>query len=140
MYEGDPVYRRLTQGYNNTFHCDIKKGTPKPTVTWYFGWVHKFKKVDSQYDSRYSHPTEEEWTITGITMADKGKYMCIVNNEAGEDRLRFEITEVDGEFLAVLFSKGTNEASATNFVGQNGRLRFCKDLVLLISHFPDDNI
>ena len=46
--------------------------------------------------------------------------MCIVNNEAGEDRLRFEITEVDGEFLAVLFSKGTNEASATNFVGQNG--------------------
>ena len=73
-------------------------------------------------------------------MADKGKYICIVNNEAGEDRLRFEITEVDGEFLAVLFSKGTNEASATNFVGQNGRVRFCKDLVLLISHFPDDNI
>ena len=66
--------------------------------------------------------------------------MCIVNNEVGEDRLRFEITEVDGEFLAVLFSKGTNEASAANFVGQNGRVRFCKDLVLLISHFHDDNI
>ncbi|XP_073255158.1 uncharacterized protein [Porites lutea] len=94
-YEGDPVNRRLTLGYNNTFHCDIKKGTPKPTVTWYFGWVDRLKKVDSQYDSRYSHPTEEEWTITGITKADKGKYMCIVNNEAGEDRLRFEITEVD---------------------------------------------
>ena len=98
-YEGDPVNRRLTLGYNNTFHCDIKKGTPKPTVTWYFGWVDRLKKVDSQYDSRYSHPTEEEWTITGITMADKGKYRCIVNNEAGEDSLRFEITEVDGEFF-----------------------------------------
>ena len=98
-YEGDPVNRRLTEGYNNTFHCDIKKGTPKPLVTWYFGWDDTLKKVDTQYDSRYSHPTEEEWTITGVTSADQGKYRCIATNEAGEDSLRFEITQVDGEFL-----------------------------------------
>ncbi|CAH3162383.1 unnamed protein product [Porites evermanni] len=94
-YEGEPVNRRLTKGYNNTFHCDIKKGTPKPTVTWYFGWDDTLKKVDSQYDSRYSHPTEEEWTITGVTLADKDKYRCIATNEAGKDSLRFEITQVD---------------------------------------------
>ena len=98
-YEGDPVNRRLTEGYNNTFHCDIKKGTPKPLVTWYFGWDDISKKVDTQYDSRYSHPTEEEWTITGVTSADQGKYRCIATNDAGEDSLRFEITQVDGEFL-----------------------------------------
>ena len=98
-YEGDPVNRRLTEGYNNTFHCDIKKGTPKPLVTWYFGWDDTLKKVDTQYDSRYSHPTEEEWTITGVTLADQGKYRCIATNDAGEDSLRFEITQVDGEFL-----------------------------------------
>ena len=97
--EGEPVKRRLTEGYNNTFRCDVTKGTPKPTVTWYFGWVDTSKKVDTQYDSRYSHPTEEEWTITGVAKGDKGKYRCIATNEAGEDSLRFEITEVDGEFL-----------------------------------------
>jgi len=61
--------------------------------------VDTLKKVDSQYDSRYSHPTEEKWTITGVIVADRGKYRCIVTNEAGEDSLKFEITQVDGEFL-----------------------------------------
>ena len=111
-YEGEPVNRRLTKGYNNTFHCDIKKGTPKPTVTWYFGWDNRLKKVDSQYDSRYSHPTEEEWTITGVTLADKDKYRCIATNEAGEDSLRFEITQVDGEFLLCYCSKRTKDRTS----------------------------
>ena len=97
-YQGDPVNRRLTEGNNVTFHCDIKSGSPRPTITWYFGWIGTFKRVEPNYDVRYSHPTDETWTITAISTQDKGKYRCIASNIAGQDDLRFEITEVDGEF------------------------------------------
>ena len=95
-YQGDPVQRKLTQGYNNTFHCDIASGSPRPTVSWYFGWTTKDKKVDAIYDSRFSHPSDEEWTITGIVVGDAGQYRCIVENSAGTDQLRFWITAVEG--------------------------------------------
>lgn len=97
-YQGDPVKRRLTQGYNVTFHCDIRSGAPYPTITFWYGWTDKVKKVDPTYTPRHSHPTVEEWTITGITTEDKGKYRCIAENVAGQDELKIEITEVDSKF------------------------------------------
>lgn len=100
-YQGDPVERRLTQGNNETFHCDIKSGMPDPTITFYFGETGT-KKVDKEYDARFSHPTEEEWTITGIKTEDKGTYRCVAENIAGNDTLIFKITEVDGKFFCKL--------------------------------------
>ena len=98
-YQGDPVYRRLTQGNSVTFHCDVQSGSPKPTVTWWFGWTDTTKRVDIHYDSRYSHPTEETWSITGIETRDVGKYRCRAKNTAGEAFLRFEITHVDSKLF-----------------------------------------
>jgi len=97
-YQGDPVNRKLTEGNNVTFHCEIQSGSPRPAVKWYFGWTDTLKEVDGNYDPRFSHPTEDKWTITGISILDKGKYRCIASNIAGTDDLRFEITEVDGKF------------------------------------------
>ncbi|XP_020602436.1 neural cell adhesion molecule 1-like isoform X3 [Orbicella faveolata] len=94
-YPGGIVYRRLTQGNNATFHCDVESGHPKPEITWYFGWTDTLKKVDPLYDARFTHPTDETWLITGVQTTDKGKYRCIAKNKAGEDDLRFEITHVD---------------------------------------------
>ncbi|XP_068684695.1 neural cell adhesion molecule 2-like isoform X10 [Montipora foliosa] len=94
-YQGEPVKRKLTEGYNVTFHCDIKSGKPRPTITWYYTWNNTVKKVDRLYDPRMSHPTDEEWTITGVQQSDKGRYRCIAENIAGKDDLRFEIIEVD---------------------------------------------
>ncbi|KAJ7333113.1 hypothetical protein OS493_018288 [Desmophyllum pertusum] len=62
-YQGDPVTRRLTQGNTVTFHCDVESGHPTPVVTWWYGWVDQSKKVKT-YDDRFSHPTNETWTIT----------------------------------------------------------------------------
>ena len=87
--------RLLIIANNVTFHCDILSGTPRPEVTWWFGWTDTAKQVDVQYDSRYSHPTDEKWTITGIETKDVGKYRCRAKNTAGEDYLRIEITAVD---------------------------------------------
>lgn len=56
-------------------------------------------EVDKDYDARYSHPSDEKWTITGIRTTDKGKYRCIASNMAGEDVLRFEVLQVKGEVL-----------------------------------------
>ena len=97
-YQGDPVKRRLTQGYNATFYCKIKSGAPKPTIGFWYGWTNTDKKVDEKYTPRYSHPTLEEWTITSITTEDKGKFRCIAENVAGQDDLKIEITEVDSKF------------------------------------------
>ncbi|XP_068733502.1 neural cell adhesion molecule 1-like isoform X2 [Montipora capricornis] len=94
-YQGEPVKRQLTEGYNVTFHCDIKSGKPRPTITWYYTWNNTVKKVDRLYDPRMSHPTDEEWTITGVQQSDKGRYRCIAENIAGKDDLRFEIIGVD---------------------------------------------
>jgi len=98
-YQGDPVYRRVTQGNKAIFHCDVESGRPKPEVTWYFGWTDTLIKVDPVYEARYSHPTDETWHITGVQTIDKGKYRCIATNKYGEDDLRFEITHVDGKLL-----------------------------------------
>ena len=100
-YQGDPVYRRLTLGSKVTFHCDVESGHPKPEVAWYFGWTDTLKKVDPIYDARFTFPTDETWSITGVQTIDKGRYRCIANNKAGEDDLRFEITHVDGKLLHV---------------------------------------
>ena len=103
-YQGEPVYLRVTQGNNVTFHCDVTSGTPKPEVTWWFGWTDTTKEVDAQYDSRYSHPTDEKWTITGIETKDVNKYRCRAKNAAGEDYLRFEITGVDSTLFSFIFT------------------------------------
>ncbi|KAJ7333111.1 hypothetical protein OS493_018286 [Desmophyllum pertusum] len=95
-YQGDPVTRRLTQGNNVTFHCDVESGHPTPVVTWWFGWVDQSKKVDKTYDGRFSHPTNETLTITGIEPKDKGDYRCIAENKAGTADLKFQIIAVDG--------------------------------------------
>ena len=100
-YQGEPVIRRLTEGYNATFHCDVESGHPKPEVTWYFDWTGTQKKVDPVYDARYSHPNDETWLITGVETKDEGKYRCIATNKAGEDDLKFWITHVDGKLLHV---------------------------------------
>ncbi|KAK2566676.1 Neural cell adhesion molecule 1 [Acropora cervicornis] len=92
--QGDPVYRQGTVGYNITFRCDIISGKPAPTITWYVSWEGTIQPINSLYDSRWSHPTKEEFTITGIQQQDKDKYRCIAENAAGKDELRFEITEV----------------------------------------------
>ena len=91
--------RTLVEGNNITFHCDVTDGSPKPTISWYFGWTTTDKRVDPNYDQRFSFPTEEEWTITGVERRDKGKYRCIAENIAGKDELRFEISAVVGTFL-----------------------------------------
>ncbi|KAK2566682.1 Neural cell adhesion molecule 1 [Acropora cervicornis] len=92
--QGDPVRRQGTVGYNITFRCDIISGTPEPKITWYVSWDGTNQPINSLYDSRWSHPTMEEFTITGIQQQDKNKYRCIAENAAGKDELRFEITEV----------------------------------------------
>ncbi|XP_015748397.1 PREDICTED: netrin receptor DCC-like isoform X2 [Acropora digitifera] len=92
--QGDTVYRRGTVGYNITFRCDIISGKPAPKITWYVSWEGTNQPINSLYDSRWSHPTEEEFTITGIQTKDKDKYRCTAENVAGQDELRFEITEV----------------------------------------------
>ena len=96
---GDPVNRRLTQGNNATFRCEVESGHPKPEITWYFGWTDTLKKVDPVYDARFTHPTYDTWLITGVETQDQGKYRCIAKNKAGEDYLRFDITHVDGKLL-----------------------------------------
>ena len=98
--QGDPVRRQGTVGYNITFRCDIISGTPAPKITWYVSWDRTNQPINSIYDSRWSHPTEEEFTITGIQEKDKDKYRCIAKNVAGEAELRFEITEVSGKFCS----------------------------------------
>ena len=98
--QGDPVRRQGTVGYNITFRCDIISGTPAPKITWYVKWEGINQPINSLYDSRWSHPTEEEFTITGIQAKDKDKYRCIAKNVAGEAELRFEITEVSGKFCS----------------------------------------
>ena len=98
-YQGNPVTRKLTLGNNVTFHCDVEAGRPKPEITWYFGWTDKAKRVDPAYDARFSYPSDETWSITGIETKDRGKYRCIAKNKVGEDDLRFEITQVDGKLL-----------------------------------------
>jgi len=108
-YPGGIVYRRLTQGNNATFHCDVESGHPKPEITWYFGWTDTLKKVDPLYDARFTHPTDETWLITGVQTTDKGKYRCIAKNKAGEDDLRFEITHVDGKLLHVKLNYNVHE-------------------------------
>ena len=100
-YQGEPVKRQLTEGYNVTFHCDIESGKPRPTITWYYTWNNTDRKVDRLYDPRMSHPSDEEWTITGIQQSDKGRYRCVAENIAGRDDLRFEIIRVDGKFCSV---------------------------------------
>ncbi|KAJ7375776.1 axonal fasciculation [Desmophyllum pertusum] len=94
-YQGDPVTRRLTQGNNVTFHCDVESGHPTPVVTWWYGWVDQSKKVDKTYDDRFSHPTYETWTITGIEPKDKEDFRCIAENKAGTADLKFQIIAVD---------------------------------------------
>lgn len=90
--------RHVTVGYNITFRCDISSGKPAPEIKWYFSWVGTTQEVNPVYDPRWSHPTKEEFTITGIEAKDKGKYRCVAENAAGTDELRFEITQVDGKF------------------------------------------
>ncbi|XP_044166548.1 hemicentin-2-like isoform X2 [Acropora millepora] len=92
--QGDKVSRRATVGYNITFRCDIISGKPAPEIEWYVSWEGTNKRINSAYDSRWSHPTKEEFTITGIQAKDKDKYRCIAKNVAGQDQLRFEIIEV----------------------------------------------
>ncbi|XP_078381279.1 hemicentin-2-like isoform X4 [Oculina patagonica] len=113
-YQRDPVRRRLTKGGNVTFHCDVISGSPKPEVTWWFGWTDTTKKVDINYDPRYSHPTEETWTITGVDTNDAGKYRCRAKNIAGEAFLRFEITDVD---TAPKINKDASPTPVYSFVG-----------------------
>ena len=107
--QGDPVYRRLTQGNNATFRCPVESGHPKPEITWYFGWADTLKKVDPVYDARFTHPTDETWLITGIETQDQGKYRCIAENKAGKDELRFDITHVDGKLLHVKLNYNVHE-------------------------------
>ena len=52
------------------------------------------------YDPRWSHPTKEEFTITGIEAKEKEQYRCVAENVAGTDELRFKITQVDGKFCS----------------------------------------
>ena len=95
--------RQGTVGYNITFRCDIASGKPAPEIKWYFSWTGTTQEVNSVYDSRWSHPTQKEFTITGIEAKDKQKYRCVAENEAGNDELRFEITKVVGKFCSNLF-------------------------------------
>ncbi|XP_058948520.2 neural cell adhesion molecule 1 isoform X3 [Pocillopora verrucosa] len=93
--KGNPVSRRLTQGFNATFLCDVESGYPKPNIEWWFEWSGKVKQVEVIHYPRYTHPTPNAWTITNIQPEDAGKYRCIATNEAGEDVQLFEITSVD---------------------------------------------
>ena len=101
-YQGDPVYRRLTQGYNVTFNCVVNSGYPEPKLTWWFDWSGQEKEVEVIHYPRYTHQTPSSWTITNILPEDKGKYRCIATNVAGEDDLRFEITQVDSKLVNML--------------------------------------
>ncbi|KAL9987886.1 hypothetical protein ACROYT_G002264 [Oculina patagonica] len=116
-YEGEPVRRRLTKGDNVTFHCEVQSGSPKPEVTWWFGWIDTTRKVDVNYDARYSHPTDETWTITGIDTNDAGRYRCRAKNIAGEDFLKFEITHVDT--ISPTKSSGYIQRTASTAVKDN---------------------
>ena len=94
------MYRQGTVGYDITFRCDITSGKPAPTIKWYVSWEGTNEPINSLYDSRWSHPTDQEFTIIGIQEKDKDKYRCIAENVAGKDELRFEITEVSGKFCS----------------------------------------
>ena len=110
-YQGEPVFRRLTEGHNATFHCDVQSGHPTPTVSWYHGWTDTKKIVANVYDPRFfTNPTDGTWFIFGIETKDQGKYRCIAKNKAGEDDLKFWITQVDGKLLHVKLNYYVHEA------------------------------
>lgn len=103
--KGNPVSRRLTQGFNATFLCDVESGYPKPNIEWWFEWSGKVKQVEVIHYPRYTHPTPNAWTITNIQPEDAGKYRCIATNEAGEDVQRFQITSVDSKLVSFKLSQ-----------------------------------
>lgn len=75
------------QGSSTVLECQAT-GDPLPVVTWFFSSA----QIPNQGDPRVRQASNGSLLITPVQTGDRGEYLCLATNSAGNDSITLQLT------------------------------------------------